>query len=96
MATINVGYADGYSRLLSNRGFVLIGNRRRAVIGRVTMNFVTVDLGPVTDVREGDEATLLGVQGSESIWADEMAKWRETISYEVLANIRTDDRRLFG
>ena len=94
IATLDVGYADGYSRLLGNRGSVLIRGRHRPVVGRVTMNLTTVDLGPERDAAEGDEAVLIGADGAESIWADEVAGWRGTISYEVLTNIRTEDRRL--
>ncbi len=94
LATILVGYADGFSRLLSNRGCVLIRGRRCPVVGRVTMNLTVVDVGPDSEAREGDEAVLLGRQETASLWADEMAGWRDTISYEVLTDIRTDDRRI--
>jgi len=94
VATIDAGYADGYSRLLSNSGFVVAGGRRRPVIGRVTMNLFTVDLGPVTKVTEGDEVVLVGSQGAESVWADEIAGWCNTIFYEVLTSIRTEVRRV--
>jgi alanine racemase len=94
LATIEVGYADGYSRLLSNKGFVLIEGRRVPVIGRVTMNFIMADLGPETRAREGDEVVLMGAQGNEAIWSDEIAKACKTIPYEVFTSIRTDDRRV--
>lgn len=89
LATLNVGYADGFSRLLSNGGRVLIGGRRVPVVGRVSMNFTTVDVGPAASVRAGDEAVLLGRQGSESIGADELARWCKTIPYEILTSIRS-------
>jgi alanine racemase len=92
IATVDVGYADGYSRLLSNRGAVVIGGRRRPIAGRVTMNLVTVDAGPEGDVQAGDEVVLLGEQNGTSIWADELAGWCETIPYEILTSIRTDRR----
>lgn len=94
IGTLGVGYADGYCRSLSNKGFVLVEGQRKPVAGRVSMNLTTVDLGPFTAAKEGDEAVLLGTQGNESIWADEVAGWQDTISYEVLTNIRTDDRRV--
>lgn len=94
IATIDAGYSDGISRLLSSRGCVLIRGQRCPILGRVTMNLIAVDLGPVTSARRWDEVVLVGRQGHESIWADEVAKWRNTISYEVLTGIRTDDRRL--
>lgn len=92
IATIDVGYADGYSRMLSNRGAVVIRGRRRPIAGRVTMNLVTVDAGPERDVHAGDEVVLLGEQNGASVWADELAGWCETIPYEILTNIRTDRR----
>ena len=69
LATLAVGYADGYHRALGNRGFVLLGGRRCPVVGRVSMNWITVDCGPDSEVRAGDEAVLIGQQGGESIWA---------------------------
>jgi alanine racemase len=96
IGTVDVGYADGYSRSLSNRGRVLIRGRRYPVAGRVTMNFLMVDLGRTSDVQEGDIVTLLGTDGAEAIHADEMAGWRDTIAYEVLTSIRTDDRRILS
>jgi alanine racemase len=89
LATIDAGYADGLSRLMSNRGEVLVGGRRAKVAGRVTMNFTTVDLGPQGGIKEGDEVVLLGEQGGESLWADELARWCETIPYEILTSIRS-------
>jgi alanine racemase len=94
IGTIDVGYSDGYSRLLSHRGIMLINGKRRRVAGRVTMNFIAVDLGPDGDVKPGDEVVLLGAQGRESIWADELAALSQTIAYEVLTSVRTDDRRV--
>jgi len=65
-------------------------------VGRVTMNLTTVDLGPQDGVAEGDEVVLLGRQGNESLWADEIAGWCGTISYEILTNIRTDSFKIQG
>lgn len=87
LATLAVGYADGYNRALSNRGDVLIGGRRCAVVGRVSMNWITVDVGPDAVVKVGDEAVLIGKQGDEAIWADELAHICRTIAYEILTSI---------
>lgn len=87
IATLGVGYADGYPRHLSNKGIILIGGRRCKVIGRVSMNWITVDLGPSSGIQAGAEAVLLGTQGDESIWADELAALYQTISYEILTGI---------
>ena len=94
IATLDAGYADGYHRSLSNRGIVLVGGRRCPVIGRVTMNFIMVDLGPEHHARTGDEAVLAGEQESASIWADELAELAGTIPYEILTSIRSTDRRI--
>lgn len=90
LATVDVGYSDGFPRLLSNKGCVLVGGRRAPVVGRVTMNFITVDVGPEGGVRSGDEVVLIGRQGREALWADELARWCQTIPYEILTNIRSD------
>ena len=87
LAVLSVGYADGFPRLLSNKGHVLIGGRRCPVVGRVSMNWITADLGPDSSAREGDEVVLIGRQGTEAIWADEMAKICGTIPYEILTDI---------
>lgn len=89
IAVIDVGYADGYSRKLSNNGFVVTGGRRYPVVGRITMNLTMIDLGMDTKATEGDEVVLIGSQGSASIWADEIAHWCGTIPYEILTGIRT-------
>ncbi|QQS00617.1 MAG: alanine racemase [Austwickia sp.] len=83
IATVPVGYADGYNRRLSNRGEVLIRGRRLPVVGRVCMDQVMVDLGPGSDVAVGDAVTLLGRDGAEEITAWHMAAWLGTIPYEV-------------
>jgi len=95
VATLCVGYADGYNRQLSNKGHVLIRARRRPIIGRISMNWVTVDVGPDTDVTEGDEVVLIGTQGSESIWADELAILCGTIPYEILTDVNAGIERLY-
>jgi alanine racemase len=89
LATIDAGYSDGLSRLMSNRGQVLIAGRRARVVGRVTMNFTMIDVGPQGGVKPGDEVVLIGEQGAESLWADELARWCQTIPYEVLTSIRS-------
>lgn len=96
IATAEVGYSDGYSRRLSNRGEVLVGGCRCPVAGRVTMNFITIDIGAEADVSPGDEVVLIGRQGGESIWADELAERCDTICYEVLTSIRSADRRVMS
>ncbi|MEI6809355.1 MAG: alanine racemase [bacterium] len=90
LATIDIGYADGYCRLLGNKAQVLVGGRRVPVVGRVSMNLITVDLGTAANEGRGEEVVMLGRQRNESIWADEIAQWCGTIPYEVLTSIRTN------
>lgn len=86
IATVLIGYADGYSRLLSNQGDVLIGGRRRRVAGRVTMDQIMVDCGD-EDVAVGDEVVLIGKQGDDEITADELAAKIGTINYEIVSTV---------
>ena len=95
IATIAGGYADGYSRALSNRGYALVHGRRCAVVGRVSMNWITLDCGPDSTVQAGDEVVLLGQQGGESVWADDLARLGRTIAYEVLTSIHSDVPRRY-
>jgi alanine racemase len=87
IATLPVGYADGYRRRLSNRGEVLIHGQRARVAGAVCMDLTLVDVTAIPGVQPGDEVVLLGRQGTEEISAAEMAGWAETIPYEVLCTI---------
>ncbi|MDR2616782.1 MAG: alanine racemase [Endomicrobium sp.] len=87
IATIPVGYADGYSRLLSNKSAVLIRGKRCPVVGRVTMDMTMIDVTGVKGVSLGDEVVLIGIQGKEQIKVDELAKIQETINYEIVCSI---------
>jgi alanine racemase len=87
IATLPVGYADGYQRLLSNRGEVLLNGKRAPVVGRVCMDLTMVDVTDIADVQHGNEVVLLGRQDAAEITADEMAAWANTISYEILTSI---------
>jgi alanine racemase len=87
VATLPLGYADGYRRLLSNRGEVLIKGKRAPVAGRVCMDLTMIDVTDIAGVQPGDEVVLLGRQGDAEITADEMAAWANTISYEILTSI---------
>jgi alanine racemase len=84
IATLPIGYGDGVVRALANNCDVLIGGRRYPLCGMVSMDNITVDVGPEPVVRVGDPATLIGVDGSERQTAEELARRVGTISYEVL------------
>lgn len=102
IATVPVGYADGYPRLLSNRGQVLIRGHRHPVAGRVCMDQIMVDLGPAPDAGAcefsvDDEVVLIGSQGDQTITADDLAESTGTISYEITCDIsKRVDRRWAG
>jgi alanine racemase len=87
IATLPVGYADGYPRVLSNRGAALVRGQRAPIVGRVCMDLTMLDVTDIRNVRQGDEVVLLGRQGDAAISADEMAAWADTISYEILTSI---------
>ena len=86
IATVPIGYADGYPRLLSGKGAVLIHGRRFPLAGRVCMDQIMVDVGD-EDVQAGDLVTLIGVQGGETITVDEVAALSGTIAHEILTGI---------
>jgi alanine racemase len=87
LGVLPLGYGDGVRRGLSNNAEVLIGGRRFPLVGTVSMDNVTVDLGPDSEVEAGEEAVLIGSQGGESIRAEEMARRLGTINYEVTCGI---------
>jgi alanine racemase len=84
---IPLGYGDGVRRALTNNADVLVRGRRHSLVGTVSMDNLTIDLGPETDVEPGDEAVLIGRQGEEQILAEEVASRLETINYEVTCAI---------
>lgn len=84
LAVLPVGYANGYDRLLSNRGHVLIKGVRAPIRGRVCMNLTMVDVSDIPGVELEEEVVLLGQQGDERITAEQMAGWAQTINYEVV------------
>jgi alanine racemase len=95
IATLAVGYADGYSRSLSNRGTVLIRGQRAPVVGRVTMDQTMVDVTNIEDAAIGDEAVLLGAQGELNVSAAQIATLTGTIPWEVLTGISERVQRVF-
>jgi alanine racemase len=87
VATLPIGYGDGFSRAHSNKGEVLIRGKRAPIIGIVTMDQMMVDVTGIDGVAVGDEAVLIGEQGGDRITAEEIAERIGTISYEVLAQL---------
>jgi len=95
VATVAVGYGDGYHRACSHGGMMLIRGKRAPILGRICMDQTMVDVSGIPDAAVGDEAVLLGHQGAESIDAEELARWADTISYEVLLSIAPRVPRLY-
>jgi alanine racemase len=88
LATIPIGYGDGVRRGLTNNADVLVGGRRRPLRGTVSMDNVTVELGPgAPDAERGAEAVLVGAQGDERILAEEWARRLDTINYEITCGL---------
>jgi alanine racemase len=86
IATVPVGYADGFRRSPSWR-YVLVRGQRAPVVGRVAMDYAMLDVTDIPDARAGDEVVLIGTQGDERISADDVAGWLGTINYDVVAGI---------
>jgi alanine racemase len=95
IATIPVGYDDGFNRLLTNQGEVLIHGKRAPVVGRVCMNLTMIDVTSVKGVAVGDEVVLLGSQGEERITGEELARKTGTISYEIYCTLGKSNRRSY-
>ncbi len=87
VATLPIGYADGYSRMLSNRGAALVQGRRVRVIGRVCMDQIMVDVTGIPDAAVGDDVVLYGTQGDENISIREIAGLASTITYEIVCSV---------
>jgi len=95
IATLPIGYADGYERILSNKAFVLVNGRRAKVIGKVTMDQVMIDVGHLKNVKLGDEVVLIGKQGRDRITTEELAKLSGTIPYEIACSIGSRVPRIY-
>jgi alanine racemase len=87
VGVLPLGYGDGVRRALSNNAEVLVRGRRHPLVGTVSMDNVTIDLGPETEVEAGDEAVLIGSQGGETILAEDIARRIGTINYEIACGI---------
>ncbi|OCC15446.1 Alanine racemase [Dissulfuribacter thermophilus] len=95
LATIPVGYDNGYLRSLSNRAQVLVGGKRVPVVGRISMRSTVIDVTECGECRVGDEVVLIGKQGDEEITCEELARFADTITYELLCLIGTRNIRVF-
>lgn len=87
IATVPIGYADGYSRALSNKASMVIHGKLAPVIGRVCMDQLMVDVTDIPETRAGDHVTVVGAEGGAEVTFDDLARWIGTINYEVICGI---------
>ena len=95
LATVPVGYGDGYPRSLSNKGYVLIRGQKAPIRGRVCMDQMMVDVSHIPDVREGDPVTLIGCDGELSITMEELGDLSGRFNYELACDISPRVPRVF-
>lgn len=95
IATLPIGYADGYGRILSNKAKVLVRGQRAPVVGKVTMDQTMVDVGHIEGVKLGDEVVLIGKQGENEIRCEELARLAGTIPYEIVCSITNRVPRIY-
>ena len=95
IATVTIGYADGYSRLLSGRGEILVHGVRCPIVGRVCMDQLMMDVSGVPEAKSGDIVTLIGRDGDDIITADDLAAIYGTIGYEVVCGISKRVPRIY-
>jgi alanine racemase len=95
VATIPMGYNDGLPLGLSNQGRVLVGGRFAPVIGAVSMDYTTLDVGAISGVQVGDAVTIVGRDGEQSIGLPDLARWAETIPHEILCSIGKRVTRIY-
>jgi alanine racemase len=95
VATLPLGYDDGVSWRLSNRGEVLVGGRRAPIIGRISMDYTTIDVTHIPGAKVGETVTLMGTDGGETISVEEVARRSDTISYEVVCAVGKRVRRTY-
>lgn len=95
IGVIPVGYADGYFRILSNKGWVIVKDKKVPVVGTVCMDITMIDLTELSDVNINEEVILLGSSVNERITAWDIAKWANTIPYEVLTSLGNKAKRRY-
>ena len=94
VATISAGYADGLPLALTNRGFVFIGGKRCKIVGRISMDYTTVDVTDVKGVRAGDEVICFGKCGKDAITPDDWAELKGTHAYDIICSLGNRVRRV--
>jgi alanine racemase len=95
IATLPVGYADGYTHLLTHKAKVLIKGKEVAVIGKICMDQIMIDVSSIADLALGDEVTLIGKDSNREITVEELAQLAGTIPYELLCWIGDRVKRIY-
>lgn len=95
IATVSIGYADGFNRCLTNCGYVLINGKKAAVVGKVCMDMIMVDITDIENVSVGDIAVILGSSGSENISAEALGEMAHSFNYEVVCNFMPRVKRIY-
>lgn len=95
IATVCIGYADGFNRAFSNKGYVLINGKKAPITGRVCMDQIMVDITDIDDVHVGDRAIIMGKSGNEKITAEELGEMCGTINYEVICTFMPRVTRIY-
>ena len=87
LAILPIGYAHGYNRRLSNKGEVIIHDRRFPIVGRICMDMTVVDVTDDPTIKPGDDVILMGKSENQAVTASDLARWQDSIPYEVLCNL---------
>jgi len=95
IATIPIGYQDGYSRTLSNNSRTIVNGQYAPVVGRISMDWTTIDVTGIADAKVGDVVTLIGESGGVSVSAEDLARATNTISYEITCGVNRRVPRIF-
>ncbi|OGQ07296.1 MAG: alanine racemase [Deltaproteobacteria bacterium RIFCSPLOWO2_12_FULL_40_28] len=95
IGVLPIGYADGYPRLLSNKGAVVIHGKKAPIVGRICMDLTLVDVTTIPEAKGADEVLLFGEKNGTHLPVEEVAKWAQTISYEILCGITTRVPRIY-
>jgi len=95
IATVPIGYADGYNRLLSSLGYMVVHGKRVPVVGRVCMDLTMLDVGALKDVQIEDEVVAFGPRGNQAVTADELASTLNTINYEIVTSVTSRVPRVY-
>ncbi|MCP4672371.1 MAG: alanine racemase, partial [Desulfobacula sp.] len=95
LASVPIGYADGFSRLFSSNGYMLVNGEKAPIAGRVCMDQTIIDVGHIPDVQVEDEVVLIGSQGDKTVSADVLAKNINTINYEIVSSLTSRVKRVY-